>query len=180
MRLAMIWKGKFVDPAGVWTGQGSGNVRPLGKPIDFSKGPELDDRDHPWIVDEGRPPNHQFKGYSLDESRRPTFVYQFENVDVRDCFQPITEQDGAPPYFRRTVSLEAANGREQLGFRAAAAEKITDEGNGVFSVGKGLKIKLLSGQNTQIVRESGEQQLQILIDVVPARKQQLLIEYLWE
>ena len=31
MRLAMIWKGKFADPSGVWRGQGSGNVRPLGR-----------------------------------------------------------------------------------------------------------------------------------------------------
>ena len=29
MRLAMIWKGKFLDPGGVWTGQGHGTARPM-------------------------------------------------------------------------------------------------------------------------------------------------------
>ena len=43
MRLAMIWKGEFVDPAGAWTGQGSGTVRPLGRAIHFAQGPDLDD-----------------------------------------------------------------------------------------------------------------------------------------
>ena len=37
MRLAMIWKGKFADPGGVWRGQGHGNVRPMERPFDFAK-----------------------------------------------------------------------------------------------------------------------------------------------
>ena len=33
LRLAMIWKGKFADPAGVWRSQGHGTVRPLGSEL---------------------------------------------------------------------------------------------------------------------------------------------------
>ena len=33
LRLAMIWKGKFADPSGVWRGQASGTVRPLSRDV---------------------------------------------------------------------------------------------------------------------------------------------------
>ncbi|WP_144057823.1 c-type cytochrome [Novipirellula maiorica] len=66
MQLAMIWQGKFADPGGVWRGQGHGTVKPLGdKLIRFARGPEIEDPTSPWIVDDGRPPQHRFKGYSL-------------------------------------------------------------------------------------------------------------------
>ena len=86
IRLAMIWKGRFVDPAGAWYGQGSGNVRPMGNAIKLPAGPELDDEAEPWQVDTGRPPNHQFKGYDLDDVRRPKFRYRFEMLKSKISF----------------------------------------------------------------------------------------------
>ena len=68
LRVAMIWKGKFADPGGVWRSQGHGTVRPLGSDlIRFQTGPELDSSESPWVVDDGRPPQHRFTGYFLDE-----------------------------------------------------------------------------------------------------------------
>ncbi len=87
MRLATIWKGKFVDPAAAWYGQGSGNVRALGPAIQLAKGPELFDETKPRITDNSRPTAHQFKGYSLDKERRPTLRYKFGSVDVEDYLQ---------------------------------------------------------------------------------------------
>ena len=85
LRLAMIWKGKFADPAGVWRSQGHGTVRPLGAQlIRFEAGPELDSSQSPWVVDDGRPPRHRFTGYFLDDMDRPTFTYQLDDVGVED------------------------------------------------------------------------------------------------
>ena len=95
MRLAMIWKGKFVDPLGVWTGQGSGNCSALGAAIEFAKGPDLDELPSPWVVDDGRPPDHQFQGYDLDASRRPTFRYRFKDVEVSDFFSQVIDENTA-------------------------------------------------------------------------------------
>ena len=39
MRLAMIWKGKFVDPSGAWYGQGNGNVRAMGQTLNLAQRP---------------------------------------------------------------------------------------------------------------------------------------------
>ncbi len=106
MRLAMLWQGKFADPGGVWRSQGHGNVRPLSRDVlRFPAGPELDDADSPWIVDEGRPPNHHFRGYFLDDRQRPTFMYRFENVEVEDYPIDIQDAPGGRTFIRRTSCI---------------------------------------------------------------------------
>ncbi|MCA9188821.1 MAG: c-type cytochrome, partial [Planctomycetales bacterium] len=42
MRLAMLWRGPFADPSGVFRSQGHGVARPLGRALFFSNGPDLD------------------------------------------------------------------------------------------------------------------------------------------
>ena len=92
LRLGAIWRGKFAEASGVWRGQGSGTVRPLSRPVEFAKGPELDSAENPWVVDDGRPPDHQFNGYVLDKSQRPTFLYVFDAVKVEDFFSQVTDE----------------------------------------------------------------------------------------
>lgn len=179
MRLAMIWKGKFADPAGVWTGQGSGNVRPLERPFNFVKGPELDDLADPWVVDDSRPPNHQFMGYELDKSRRPSFKYRFEDVEVSDFFSQVAD-DKQVSGFRRTVTLSSANHHEKLSFRVATDKEISDEGNGMFSVGKQLKVRILSDHKAQIVDVVDAKQLRMPVNVTAGKTQNLTLEYLWQ
>ncbi len=178
MRLAMIWKGKFADPGGVWTGQGHGNVRPMGRPFDFAKGPDLDDRSNPWDVNDSRPPNHQFFGYELDKSRRPTFKYRFEDVDVKDYFLQIVTDDQASG-LRRNVALSSAHDHGNLGFRVAVDNEISDEGNGLFSIGNKLKVRVLSNQESQIVETAEGKLLRIAINLTAGKEQNLVIEYVW-
>jgi hypothetical protein len=180
MRLGFIWKGKFVDPGGVWTGQGSGNVRPLGKTIDFPKGPELDDSLRPWVVDDGRPPNHRFKGYVLDQFRRPTFHYVFESVEVADFFSEFTDEATGKVNLRRSVSLSTARQRKNLSFRIVSAKEITATGDRLYEIGERLKIRLISNQKAQIVDSGDGQMLKILLDLDAGKDQKLVIEYLWD
>ena len=176
MRLAMIWKGKFADPAGVWTGQGHGNVRPMERPFDFANGPELDDLSNPWVVDDSRPPNHQFMGYSLDQSRRPTFRYRFENVDVSDFFAQFNSGDQTIG-LRRNVGLSSTQDRDQLHFRIATGNQISDEGNGRYSIGKNLRVRILSDHDAQIVAVDEGKILGIAISLTAGKNQDLIIEY---
>ena len=181
MRLAMIWKGKFVDPVGVWTGQGSGNVRPLGKAINLAKGPELDDLSDPWIVDEGRPPNHQFKGYVLDDLRRPTFRYLFDTaVEVEDFLSEAIDESTGQNSLRRRVSLSTAIGRDNLVFRIAAADGITADRDGLFSIGEQMKIRIVSRHTAEVVDDGDGKQLRVLINLAAGEEQALVFEYLWE
>jgi putative heme-binding domain-containing protein len=179
MRLAMVWKGKFADPAGVWTGQGHGNVRPMERPFDFAKGPDLDDQSRPWVVDDSRPPNHHFLGYELDELRRPTFKYRFEDVEVSDFFSQVDDGDLTIGLSRQVVLSSTIN-RDSLRFRVVTGKEISAEGNGLFAIGKELKVRILSDHDAQIVDDTDGKQLRIGIELAAGKPQNLMIEYLWK
>ncbi|MBL8888382.1 MAG: c-type cytochrome [Planctomycetaceae bacterium] len=190
LRLHALWTGGFADPGGVWTGQGAGNVHPLGRPIEFSKGPDLDDQQRPWIVDEGRPPQHQFQGYLLDDAQRPTFRYVFDSVEVQDYFQEAIDESNQQTHLRRTLILHSPNGRKQLRFRIASADRIVKHDQD-YAVGDRLKVRLLTEQQPVIVTsESNGQSLELHFDLPAgdgaahglAEKQatKLVIEYRWE
>jgi len=180
MRLAAIWRGKFVDPSGVWRGQGSGTVRPMNRTIKFAKGPNVDDTNNPWEIDDGRPPNHQFKGYSLDKIRQPTFRYAFDNVAIEDFFSPATGTADANTRLRRTLRLASEKGRDGVDFRIAIAQSISSEKNNIFQVGEKLHVRIVSNQTAKIVDNNGQKILVVSLNLQPGQQQILIIEYLWE
>jgi putative heme-binding domain-containing protein len=177
LRLASIWKGKFVEASAVWRGQGSGNVRLLGRPVDFATGPDLDDAKRPLITDKGRPPNHHFKGYVLDGQRRPTFRYEFEEVKVTDYFVQITDEERRR--LQRTVSLESKVARDGLRFRVATAKSISQKDES-FLVGENLRVRVLSDHDASIVKVEDGYQLQIPVSITPDQQLQLRLEYFWK
>lgn len=179
MRLALIWKGKFADPGGVWTGQGSGNVRPLGSDlIPFPRGPELDDADAPELADDERPPHHQFKGYYLDDLQRPTFMYRVGNIDVEDYPVDVADSESGEHRIRRTITLTSEQGRDDMVFRVAAGEAITEVGDTTWLIGDSLHVHVDSPQPARIVETPAGKQLRIPLDV-PAGATTFVIEYSW-
>jgi hypothetical protein len=154
-------------------------VNPLGKPIEFSQGPDLDDQQQPWVVDEGRPPQHQFQGYTLDQLQRPTFRYVFDAVEVQDYFQELVEGSTKQTNLRRTVMFNAPNGRKQLRFRIASAERIVKQ-NQEYTVGDRLQLRILTEQQPQIVAIGGGQSLELHFDLAPGQSLELVVEYRWE
>jgi mono/diheme cytochrome c family protein len=195
MRLVMIWKGKFADPSGVWKSQGHGNVRPLGDArIRFDMGPDLDDADHPWVFElpeeiakleqpnardvQIRPPQHQFKGYTLDELQRPKLMYHFDNVEVEDYPMDVLDEKSGKTLLRRTLTLTSEKGRPRTAFRAASGESIAAESDGSFVVGKGLNVRIVSDHPGKIVEGASGQQLIIPLDLAPG-KTTLILEYRW-
>lgn len=179
MRLAMIWKGKFADPAGVWRSQGHGRVRPLGKPvIQFLAGPELDDVAQPWKVDGGRPPQHQFKGYQLDNLQRPVFQYRFDDVEVQDYCVDVDGDHRGSPILKRTLAFVAANRRNDLAFRVASTSRIRDEGSGTFSVGDSLRISVDDQHSAEIVEAQGGMHLRIPLELDQGTST-LILRYTW-
>ncbi len=179
MRLGMIWNGKFVDPSGVWRGQGHGNVRPMSRPVNFAKGPELDDAAAPWVPDEGRPPKHQFRGYSLDPLRRPTFKYQFEDIEIRDHFveENVDEKVGQQRLVR-TITMSSLSNRKGLRFRIADDKEIKKMADGVYQIGRRLKVILASELKRELIDTPDGKRLQVTIDIAAKTTQKLTIEYL--
>ncbi|MEZ6057312.1 MAG: c-type cytochrome [Planctomycetaceae bacterium] len=179
MRLAMIWQGKFADAGGVWRSQGHGTVRPLGpKVMSFSPGPDIDDADHPWIVDEGRPPEHRFKGYSLDNHRRPTFRYEIGDVSVEDVLLDVADGESGRSFLRRTIRLKGASTSRKLTFRAATGKKIESRDHGDFVVDGQLTVHLDPQHEGKVLDAVDGQHLQMRLKFVDGFDT-LIVEYRW-
>lgn len=176
MRLALLWKGQFADPSGVWYGQGHGRVRPMGSSIALAAGPELDNASSPWEVSDGRPPNHRFKGYQLDELRRPTFLYQFEDIAVRDFFSTHSVGESGDLALRRRIELLSATPTARLAFRLAAGKFAVEDG------GKRVKsdrfgIQILSAHKAVPSEGATGQKAIVLLSPTIGESEELVLEY---
>ena len=176
MRLGMIWLGPFVEASGVWRGQGSGNVRPMGRPVTFDKGPDLDDALHPWqVVDEERPPNHQFRGYHLDGLRRPSFRYELGATSVVDYFWQVAARENSTPSLRRKVTIQS-NEAANLKFRVAAGKRIEQSNTG-FTIGEKLAVTILSDHAVNIEKHGESHRLEIKMTIADGDRDEILMEY---
>jgi len=147
----------------------------------------LDDQLKPWVfTEEGRPADHRFKGYSLDEKRRPTFRYQFDSVDTEEYFQPIPAKNSAEgetvkvSHLRRTVKLTSVSGRKGLRFRLGAGQKIERVAERVFAIDGKLRIRVESGQDAKISDAGSGLSLELGFDLAPGQKQEFVFDYLWD
>ena len=176
MQLAMLWRGLFADPGGVWRSQGHGTVRPLSREvIRFAKGPEFDSEAEPWVVDEGRPPKHQFRGYFLDKVRRPTFMYRYDEIDVEDYWEDVHEKQ-VTPFLRRTLTLTTENPRDGLTFRAASGEKIIPQNDGTYLVDNRLRVRVVSDHQATVKRLESDNRLFVPLELKPG-KTKLVLDY---
>ncbi|XZE54388.1 c-type cytochrome [Planctomycetaceae bacterium SH139] len=179
MRLGMIWQGDFVDPGGVWRSQGHGQVRPLGKPLHrFAAGPDFDSRTRPWVVDEDRPPRHQFKGYQLDSQQRPRFRYRFDGIDVEDYFVDQLADAKDTPLLHRSVTLQSPEPRDDLRFRAASGQTIEPLESGGFQIDNGLIVRIDSDHEARIVDVEDGKQLIVPLTIATAATV-LKLTYTW-
>jgi len=179
LRLAMIWPGKFVDPAGVWYGQGHGNVRTLGRPIQLPRGPELDDATSPWEVDDNRPTKHRFLGYQLDSKRRPTFQYEFDGVKVHDFFTENAITSDKPADLLRSLKLFSEKEHPNLRFRVAQGN-VTKVDAFTYRLEGGIILRIKSPREPLLSSEGSDNLVQIPIDLSAGQTIEFSIEYHWD
>lgn len=130
-RLAMLWRGRFIDASRHWQGRGQGFQPPLGESVlnfaDAAPLAVLSKSDAAWPSEKGRELGMKFRGYQLDKQGRPAFAYAYAGVKVRDDFQPEIRdgqfglkrtltfkgpapQDGALVYLAAAGNLQAVDG----------------------------------------------------------------------
>ena len=176
MRLAMIWKGPFADPGGVWRSQGHGTARPLGdRVVQLAKGPDLTNPAAPWEESEAnrRPAGYRFGGYSLDAVRRPLLRYQADGVSVQE-FAAGTDQQT----LQRTITFTAADLDGPRSFRLLSGTTIEALGDHTWKSDAGLQLQLQQKQTVKLVTTEAGQEVQISL---PPGKLQLKLEmvYSW-
>jgi mono/diheme cytochrome c family protein len=146
MGLALLWHGQFMDPSRHWVGRGNGWQPPLGySVVKFSSGvpfAAIKDEKTLWPKTAERAVGYQFRGYDYDAARRPKFLYRLGAVEVTDFFLPVKIGAKAEAGFRRTLTLRDSKPAENLWFRAAVADKVTDLGNDTYLVDDKMRIVL--------------------------------------
>ena len=184
-QLAMnqIWWGKFVDASGVWTSQGHGEARILGKErVALPNGPVfavLAAADAPWPTVTRRELGQRWLGYDLDAQQRPTFRYTCGDVTIEDAVREIVTAGALPdarPTLRRTLRCSGAS-TATLTFLAARDARIEDLGDGGVQVGASLRLQVPVGAFR--IRPSGDaRELLLTIPLVDGRAE-LELDYLF-
>lgn len=144
MRLALVWRGAFIDAGRHWTGRGQGFQPPLGDAV-FSPDAAaavavLESAESPWpavqgsLADDGRRGDVRFGGYTLDVAGQPTFTWSRGDMRISERIEPVrsaeTAAQGGKMVVRRTVRLTGRPAAGEAWFRAGLATKVEEADEG--------------------------------------------------
>lgn len=166
-RLALAWRGSFIDARRHWTGRGEGFQPPMGEGV-FTPdaGPcvaILPAPDAPWPAEPVRARGGRFGGYALDPKGLPTFRWSLpdEGLAVRESFAGATD-----PTLVRTVTVSSSKARSGALFRAARGDSIEEEADGWWRVDRFWRVRVGgagAGKTFRVERE-GKQELRVEIE----------------
>ena len=178
MRLALLWRGRFLNAGAHWDVQGMGQIRPLGtEVIVFPHGSALAvlaEKNAPWPAETSKALGMRFRGYQIDALKRPTLLYDFGGVAVEDFLSPA--QPGEKPALQRTLKFTGAT-PDGLHLRVAVG-KLSPLSANAWRLDDALTIRVGSAESA-IVRGAAEQQ-ELLVPIHSHDgKAQLEVEYVW-
>ena len=177
MALRLLWKGDFASVNhGSFRARGNDRIAfPPGVP--FHRLASMDDS---WPY-KGKtnylfPHDHgyQFRGYFLDERKRPTFIYRYGDIEVEDFFEDLLD-DAGNAFFRRTMTFVAPAMQTSFFFRIASGKEITAAGDG-WRIDR-LNLRL-PGDHQARVREGDPMELLVPL-ALPEGKTTIKLEYQW-
>ena len=166
MRLALIWKGDFLNVTAHWGVQGMGRIRPNGFDVlTFPHGPPLavlKNANEPWPEATGREAGYRFRGYSLGELDRPTFEFDYRDLAVRDFM--TVNRVGRKEHFERTIQVKSKDGSEsQVWLRLWEGEQIDRDGDHKFRCGQKLRLTLPSDFAGRAVIRDGDSTRELIV-----------------
>jgi len=177
LRLAMIWKGGFIDAARHWTDRGDGFEGPLGdETLRFPAGASfavLSKPEAPWPGGNPRDAGLKFLGYSTTKDERPTFRYAFHGITIEDFPNPSGKEN---PTLQRTFTLAADRRVDGVYFRAAVGSKIEPSGGGWFRV-DGWKVRI-DGAEPFVRQSDGKSELLVPMRLTD-RTAKFVQEFAW-
>ena len=167
MRLALLWRGRFLNPAPHWTVQGMGSIRPVGSNVViFPHGTAfavLKDQSAPWPAETAKELGAKFRGYQLDALQRPTLLYSFRGVEVED-FATGVNADGKQSLKRKLKFTGSAP--DGLHLKVAEGKFKSFEEKNAWRLDDALTIRVPAG--IAFLRGEGEQR-ELLVPLLKGR-----------
>ena len=178
MRLALLWRGRFLNAGAHWGVQGMGNIRPLGTDVVvFPHGPPLAvlaGTATPWPTGSSKEAGMKFDGLQLDTFKRPTLLYSVRSVGIEDFVSPT--EVGGKAGLHRTVKFTGSP-PAGLHFRLANG-KLTTVGENAWRLDETLTIRVIGGAKA-FVRGDGDRQELLVPIVARVGNNQLEVDYVW-
>jgi mono/diheme cytochrome c family protein len=178
MSLRLLWRGEFANvDNGSFSPRGSDLITlPPGIPFHRLQSPDENwpykgRTNHTFPQDHG----YEFRGYSLDARRRPTFRYTFGEIAVEDFFEDVRGGDGRG-FFKRTLRLTAPAPQQPFLFRAAAGKSATKISDREFRIER-LTLRLADGVGAR-VRDGSPAEVLIPL-TLPEGTTTLHLDYQW-
>ena len=178
MRLALLWRGRFLNAGAHWGSQGMGSIRPpSNEVVVFPRGSALAvlaEAKSTWPTNAPKELGLKFSGYQLDALKRPTLLYEFRTVGVGDFLTPM---EGAGKSGLRRIVKFTGPLPEGLHLRLAVG-KLAPAGDNAWRLDNVLTLRVGGDAKARVRGEGDKQEL-----LVPVRardgKAQLEVEYVW-
>jgi hypothetical protein len=180
LRLALIWQGGFMDASRHWVDRGVGFQPPLGENvIPLPAGvplATLADEKADWPALPPKEIGYQFKGYTFDAKRRPTFRYKYGKIDIVEETVPAGTTE--KPTLVRTMTLRSVSPAERVYLRLAIDDEIKPREGNLYSMKSGWQTKLTS-DGKPILRQSGGKTELIVPIVFTDGQAKIVQELIW-
>ncbi len=178
LRLALLWRGRFLNAGPHWGVQGMGQIRPLGSNVVvFPHGAAfavLPDATTPWPTESARTLGIRFQGYQLDALNRPTLLYAVRGSRVQDFIRP--DETIPPPGLHRTLTFTDPP-PDGLHLRLAAGT-LRPLGESSWRLNEALTLTV-TGDSKPFLRGAGATH-ELLVPIrVRDGKSQLEVGYVW-
>jgi azurin len=145
MDLVLVWRGAFIDAARHWRNRGGGHQPPLGYDLFATSNTShpplatLDAPDAAWPQGPEAVAPLAWLGYLLDDARAPIFRYSWQDLEIRDSFQPEGNGQTIEGILHRTVEI-AGTIPPNTWFKVLSSEDIKPLDDG-FLIGGRLFLK---------------------------------------
>ena len=187
LRLALLWRGGFIDAGRHWSGRGQGFQPPLGSGLispdsatplaAFASESEIATAAWPEGSNRnagGPVAGFRFSGYSLDAAGRPSFRWEWLGRQVVEAYEPLATADDSgtltPVGLRRRLTIDGEP-LPAAAFRLASGKSIEAEADGWYRVDGYWRVRAASPQQPRPVRyeADGRVELRLPLSVVNDR-----------
>ena len=167
LRLALVWRGAFIDAGRHWSGRGQGWQPPLGDGVltpDLAAVIEtLPDATAAWPKEPPRSRGARFLGYTLDAQGRPAFRWSLGGITIEEKFAPALVCKAR--FLRRTLRLSGRPGEGTTIFRGAVA-RLEDAGAGWWRVDGLWRLRVNGAGAGEPVRHEADGRTELRFPIV--------------